>query len=114
MNSPVPSLISRYYIIFFEKFLQKVPSTPPSILSKWYSFKELLKQTPISIESVHRVLTDMFECDHMTPLDHLERLLNENNMTSNNLLIKIESPLKIIKQEDLINLKFLLWNPNKI
>lgn len=74
MNSVNINILTRYSILFFERFLQKLPQIPPSNLSQWITFRELLKKFPVSIESIHHLLITMFECDMKTTLGQLETM----------------------------------------
>ena len=74
MNSVNINILTRYSILFFERFLQKLPQIPPSNLSQWITFRELLKKFPASIESIHHMLITMFECDMKTTLGQLETM----------------------------------------
>ena len=78
-------LLARYCIVFFDKFLQSFPQIPPVSLTKWHSFRAILKGIPISLESLHNQVVDLFEKDKNVPLEFLEEILKPK-ITINNIL----------------------------
>lgn len=78
-------LLARYCIVFFDKFLQNLPQIPPVTLTKWYSFRGILKGMPISLESLHNQVVDLFEKDKNVSLEFLEETLKPK-LTINTIL----------------------------
>ena len=74
MFTTAPNYLSRYYILFFENFIKTVPNIPEPHLSKWHSFKEMIKHVPIPIESIHNYLAEMLHCEPNHTIEQLESL----------------------------------------
>ena len=64
----------RYFVLFFEKFLEKIPDVPTSSLNEWLTFKKYLEYFPSSLENIHSLIENMFNCHKKTTLDQLENI----------------------------------------
>ena len=77
-------VLIRYFVLFFEKFLEKIPDIHTSSLNEWLTFKKYLEYFPSSQENIHSLLEYMFNCDNKTSLDQLE---NIKRMSKNKWLL---------------------------
>ena len=67
-------VLIRYFILFFEKFLEQIPDLHTSSLNEWLTFKKYLEYFPSSQDHIHSLLEHMFKCDKKTTLDQLENI----------------------------------------
>lgn len=75
MNALLPNFIARYYILFFEQFIQEM-SIPKARLELWRTFKLSLKEVPISLESLHNQVIEIIGCEKTLTLEELEEIVD--------------------------------------
>lgn len=70
------NLLPRYFIVFIDKLLESIPSLPDSTLQTWQLFKSSLRETPISIETLHKHVNNFFQ-ENLT-LEQMEKQISSN------------------------------------
>ena len=104
MLASAPNYISRYYIIFFEKFIEKIPNIPSHHLLKWNNFKELIRKVPIPLEEIQRFLSEMYESPNILSIEQLESSLKSTKPSekpANNVHFKFENNVNILTTQQL-------------